>query len=153
MKRSIRTPMALFGLLLALAMVCTTSAQAPKPDAVPTLAPPAVGTPVAPKPDTPAVGIPVGVPTGTAKTEYIYQSAQPQTQPKSVHAVPLIVGRYQLVSHNGQLVMLDTATGECYTRNGSAWESLGPPIDPNATLPPTPTDYPAALPATASPTM
>jgi hypothetical protein len=32
MRRSIGTPLALFGLLLALAMVCATSAQGPKPD-------------------------------------------------------------------------------------------------------------------------
>ena len=204
MKRSIRTPLALFGLLLAVAMVCTTSAQAPKPEGLlfekpdpagkpePSLfekpkpaesdpsifatpkpaesdqsifatpVAPAAGTPDAantpqpvyaapaqtkpaeafyvPKPgavptmksDAPAVGTPVA--PNAPGVGFNYQSTQPQPQQKIGHAAPLIVGRYQIVSHNGQLIMLDTATGECYTRNGSAWESLGPAIDPNASI-------------------
>jgi hypothetical protein len=46
--------------------------------------------------------------------------------------MPLVVGRYQAVSHNGKLIMLDTATGECYEHYGSVWDSFAPPIDPNA---------------------
>src|SRR5205807_627599 len=48
MKRSIGTPLALFGLLLALAMVCATSAQGPKldvPAADPATPPPATTAP------------------------------------------------------------------------------------------------------------
>ena len=35
------------------------------------------------------------------------------------------------MSHNGGLIVIDTATGECYLHEGSAWTNLAPPIEPN----------------------
>ena len=45
--------------------------------------------------------------------------------------MPLVVGRYQAVSHNGGLLVIDTATGECFEHEGSAWTNFAPPIEPN----------------------
>jgi hypothetical protein len=103
MMRSFGTPLALFGLLLALAMVCTTSAQGWKSEELR---------------DQPASSYSLSRPA----------SANVQ----SGRAMPLIVGRYQAVSHDGKLTLLDTATGECFRRNASAWERLVAPIEENA---------------------
>jgi hypothetical protein len=47
----------------------------------------------------------------------------------SRHVQLLVVGRYQAVSHNGRLIVIDTATGECFRNNGSGWDSFVPPIE------------------------
>ena len=36
------------------------------------------------------------------------------------------------MSHNGKLIVIDTATGECFKHDGRKWGSIVPPIDPNA---------------------
>jgi hypothetical protein len=120
MRRSIGTPLALLGLLLAVAMVCTTSAQAPKPG-------------------------------GSAVDPMLYRAPiQPPQVPltpilsSSGHAPLLVVGRYQAVSHNGRLNVIDTATGECFKYNG-AWERFAPPIEPNAVPAPNFPTTPAPL--------
>ena len=171
MKRTIRNPLALFGLLSALAMVCTTSAQAPKPDNADPFAQPAQ------KPDAPNSDLftrrhsaptadpfarqpatqPAAEPSAFGDSPFVRRSAAqpaqadtptfdpsaPQPAPHSPPAAltqsrvatPLIVGRYQLVSHEGQLILFDTATGECYRRSRHVWESFSPPVDPNTPTP------------------
>jgi hypothetical protein len=136
MKRSIGTPLALFGLLLAAAMVCTTSAQGPKPEA-PAVDPAAQPTPnpAAPTAD-PFAPNPAGGPRA-ATADDPFPSTPRRPVVASARAMPLVVGRYQAVSHNGKLIVLDTATGECYEHNGSlqnryVWDSFAPPINPNA---------------------
>jgi hypothetical protein len=144
MKRSIGTPLALFGLLLAAAMVCTTSAQGPKPES-PAVEPAApVGTttelpgPFNTRPE-PRPGEPAGdhsvLPGRTREIPPTRsRSANPSTT--SSRAMPLVVGRYQAVSHNGKLILIDTATGECYLHEGSGWRTFAPPIEPNGILAP-----------------
>jgi hypothetical protein len=41
---------------------------------------------------------------------------------------PNPVGRYQAVSHEGRLVLLDTSSGECWTLEGHAWTKHAPPV-------------------------
>ncbi len=164
MRRSLRTPLALLGLLLAVAMVCTTSAQAPKPDA------PAAGTPEAPTSEsifqrimpetsTPndsradrsapaASGSRVGrdhasegeLPGGSndplSSRPDRFRPPVAESSP-SRHTQLLVVGRYQAVSHNGRLIAIDTATGECFRYNGSRWDSFAPPIESDAAPAPT----------------
>jgi hypothetical protein len=151
MKRSVGTPLALFGLLLAAAMVCTTSAQGPEPSQKPDASTPNPFAPrLFPKPEAPAVdpAAPVSTrqeprpddPAGDhsvlpGRTREIpptrSRSARPNTP--SVRSMPLVVGRYQAVSHNGELILLDTATGECLRRrNETVWENFAAPIVPNA---------------------
>jgi hypothetical protein len=162
MRRSIGTPLALFGLLLALAMVCATSAQGPKPEAP-------VVDPAAPQPATTAPDVsspaPRGGPSpsprdasnadpfaprdplvGPFGPSLPGSSADPTAPPvfrpglsrpsvasgtPSGRAMPLVVGRYQAVSHNGRLIVIDTATGECFRHNGSSWDSFAAPIEPD----------------------
>ena len=128
MKRSIP---ALLGLLLV--MMCSTSAQEPKADPF--------GIQSVPKFDFTPRQLGSGnfsraegaVQTIPAKSEPTLHSNP--SLPAKKAATPLIVGRYQLVSHEGRLIMLDTATGECYTRKNHIWESYAPPIDANAPVP------------------
>jgi hypothetical protein len=153
MKRSIGTPLALFGLLLAAAMVCTTLAQGPKPEA------PAVD-PAAPRPapraadfkaDPPASAAPATIPAGGPPPAYsavtsdefpppydVGKSAEGvPTLPRAARstsgrATPLVVGRYQALSHNGVVILLDTATGECFSHEGAGWREFALPIEPSA---------------------
>ena len=52
--------------------------------------------------------------------------------------MPIVVGRYQPVSHNGKLIVIDTTTGECFEHDESVWGSLAPAIEPNANPVPAP---------------
>jgi hypothetical protein len=179
MRRSIGSPLALFGLLLALAMVCATSAQGPKPEApvVDPSAPPGLAaggdasTPAAPAassatpandplaphdsaagpfadPSAPRPVQPSGdasspfaprgassadpfAPRGRRGGPFLGPSRPATANTPSGRVMPLVVGRYQAVSHNGKLIVIDTATGECFSHNGSAWGSIVPPIDSN----------------------
>jgi hypothetical protein len=54
-------------------------------------------------------------------------SAGPRVGPRSRPSPP--VGRYQAVSHNGQLVLLDTTNGECLMLQGNSWSRLAPPVN------------------------
>jgi hypothetical protein len=194
MNRSIGTPLALFGLLLAAAMVCTTSAQGPKPEspAVDPSAPPSVrvgGDESAPVPPAASTATPADdlfAPRNPASDPFADPTAPPPAQRRgdasspfvprdassadplaprgrrgasktssggppaviptrsgptmagtpSGRATPLVVGRYQAVSHNGRLILLDTATGECYAHERSGWRTFAPPIEPNGILAP-----------------
>jgi hypothetical protein len=169
MKRSIGTPLALFGFLLAAAMVCTTSAQAPNAATTDQFfVLPAVA-------QAPNQHFPITVtltPDGSKvdKIEIQTDTPRPAAQPApksdaptvdpfpstprrpvraSGHETPLVVGRYQAVSHNGKLIVLDTATGECFRLNGIVWENSAPPIEGNAT--PTPTAAPKLPESTPGP--
>lgn len=136
MRRSLRTPLTLLGLLLAGAMVCTTSAQAPKPDA------PAAGTPDAPTAVAPGSQNAPRYPVRDLVTDV------PAPSPQSGHAQPLVVGRYQAVSHDGRLIVIDTATGECFSHADTGWKSFAPPIEPNSVAAPiSPTPPAPNLPA------
>jgi hypothetical protein len=54
------------------------------------------------------------------------------------------VGRFQLTSHEGQLLLLDTTSGECWVRTGTGdWARIALPVDPNMT--PVPTRHVAPL--------
>jgi hypothetical protein len=154
MKRSIGTPLALFGLLLALAMVCVTSAQGPKPDApaVDSAGPRPAPTATDFKADPPASAAPATIPAGgpppayravTSPDEFPppYTSGTPPSgippaysaaRSPSGRATPLVVGRYQALSHNGVVILLDTATGECFSHEGAGWREFALPIEPSA---------------------
>jgi hypothetical protein len=176
MKRSFGIPLALFGLLLALAMVCVTSAQGPKPEAPaadpnatqPATTAPDVSSP-APRggstpsprdasnanpfgpqdpltgpfgPSLPQSSADLAVPTNFRPG----RSRPPVAASTPARAMPLVVGRYQAVSHNGKLIVLDTATGECFSHNGSGWGSVVPPIDANSIPAPAESTGPGAPP-------
>jgi hypothetical protein len=154
MKRAIGTPLALFGLLLAAAMVCTTSAQGPKPEA-PTIDPsaPRPATRAADfKADPPASAAPATIPAGGPPPAYRVVTSPDEfpppypsgTPPSGIppaysaarspngRATPLVVGRYQALSHNGVVILLDTATGECFSHEGAGWREFALPIEPSA---------------------
>jgi hypothetical protein len=163
MRQSIGTPLTLLGLLLAVAMVCATSAQDATPNAPDSQPSPPPGAtrhngddlePLVPagpgaaerstfgsaRPGVGPGGSELG--PGSSGGPPTSPTAQPiwsinRHQPSMAgfpngRAMPLVVGRYQAVSHNGKLVVLDTATGECFSHVGAGWKNLAPPIEPNA---------------------
>ena len=101
MKHSIGIPLALFG-LLTVAMIYTTSAQT-------------------------ADNSPGTVPRQRRPDLILDPSNPPPTRPGGI--APPAVGRYQAVSHNGRLLLIDTATAECWSLSGSGWVQRAQPIN------------------------
>jgi hypothetical protein len=112
-----------FGLLLAVAMVCATSAQSPEPQ-TPNTPSPVQNVPyVAPSetnPKMPATGYPPASATPPGGYRYPFISNTPYT--------PREIGRYQAVACNSQLLLIDTSSGECWTLNDGSWIKSAPPI-------------------------
>jgi hypothetical protein len=102
----ITTSLAAFGLLLAVAMVCATPAQTPQPEPVQHV------VPIPVYPAVPGGSSPPNAYTPTGNGAY------------TIHAV----GRYQAMSHEGQLVLIDTATGECWRLEADTWTRIAPSI-------------------------
>jgi hypothetical protein len=148
MKCIIGTPAVSSGLLLVLAMVCASFAQAPAPltDAPPFTPAPsgAKGSPPpAPSSTRPVeptrvrgpitISAPasemdeglkrlVGVNAASGLVALQFQ-LDPQNNPQPS------VGRCQAVSHNGKLLLLDTATGECWEHETNSWHTIAPPVN------------------------
>ncbi len=101
MKHSIGIPLALFG-LLTVAMISATSAQT---------ADNSPGTISRPTPPSLIV--------------------DPSNPPPTVSGsnVPPAVGRYQAVSNNGRLFVIDTSTAECWSLSGARWVQHAEPIN------------------------
>jgi hypothetical protein len=56
---------------------------------------------------------------------------QPTKIPNAVEEpklLPSVQGRYQPFTSKNELVLVDTQTGQCWTRSGGAWQDLGSPV-------------------------
>jgi hypothetical protein len=148
------------GLLLAVVMVCATAAQTPEadtpktppkpPDAqiqtVPYITPHATSKSEPPKasgsfPLPPAYrpldGFNYG-PIGSTDKAYSPTGPGPEKTYTPSSGVAPRVGRFQFTSHEGQLLLLDTTSGECWVRTGTGdWARIALPVDPNMTPVPT----------------
>ncbi len=111
------------GLLLAVAMVCATSAQSLEPQPPKTPSPVQNVPYVAPSeanPKMPATGHPSASATPPGGYRYPFISNTPYT--------PREIGRYQGVAWNSQLLLIDTSSGECWTLSDGYWVKSAPPI-------------------------
>lgn len=115
MKRRIAASLTAFSLLLAVAMVCATSAQSPRSEPNLGAAPIQTVPYVVPAPTYP----PAAAGASPSKA-YSPTGSGPYTFPT--------VGRYQAVSHEGRLLLIDTANGECWTLEDNTWSRIAPSI-------------------------
>lgn len=95
-----------FGLLLAVAMVCAVRAQTPQPEPVQHV-------------------VPYRDPAGSSSPN----AYTPTGSGQYISYAPHAVGRYQAISHESRLLLLDTSTGECWRLESDTWVKTAPSID------------------------
>jgi hypothetical protein len=138
------------GLLLAAVMVCATEAETPqaetptttpKPTDVQVQAVPYITSPVPSKSESPngsgSFPLPPARQPNDGLKYYAPTGPGPERAYTPTRTTPTVtprIGRFQAISHEGQLLLLDTTSGECWVRSGTGdWNRIALPVDPNAT--------------------